>query len=395
MIFFKGVYLLAILISLAIYWIVPKKFRIWWMVISGLAILMHIQLVWTLFFVALAVYSWLAGRFVATKPKKTIVYLVGFIILQATIMMTLKYYPVLCKKFWPEDVTMIGHLLVPMGVSYFVFRLIAYVLDSFRGIVKKHSSLVDFLAYILFVPIFPAGPIEPYNHFWGMRQEKLGTDDVIYGLKRLLWGYAKKIILVNYLLQMLVYETLKPLVLNDPLDGSVNGMLTIAFLVGSLVYAYLDISAYADLAIGFSRLFGFRVSENMNWPILATNTSEYWNRWHMTLSNWCRNYVYFPILIRTKNLYMALYASFLVMGLWHHVGLTWVMWAVWHASGILIYSFWSRFTRKNKAIVMFGRRKPVKVFSALITVLWSSGSFAFINTSGMREAWFVFRSIIQ
>ena len=395
MIFFKGIYLLALLLSVVVYWIVPQKHRVWWMLLSGLAILMHIQLVWTVFFVVLAIYAWLAGRFVAKKPSKVLVYLVGFIIVQATIMMTLKYYPALCKAFWPKKITMIGHVLVPMGVSYFVFRLIAYVLDSFRGIVKKRATLPDFLAYILFVPIFPAGPIEPYNHFWGMSQRSLAFDDFSYALKRILWGYAKKVILVNYLLQMLVYDALKPAVLGDPLDGSVNPFVTIAFLVMSLLYAYLDISAYADLAIGFSRLFGFKVSENMNWPIFATNTSEYWNRWHMTLSNWCRNYVYFPILIRSKSLYLALYSSFLVMGLWHHVGLTWVMWAVWHASGILIYSFWSRLTRKNKKIVMFGRRKPVKVFSALITVLWSSGSFAFINTSGMREAWFVFRSIIQ
>ena len=106
------------------------------------------------------------------------------------------------------------------------------------------------------------------------------------------------------------------------------------FLALTYLYAYLDFSAYTDIAIGASRLFGIKIMENFNFPILAINISDFWKRWHMTLAGWCQTYIYMPVMARTRTPYAAVFATFTMMGLWHGATAGWLLWGLYHATGV-------------------------------------------------------------
>ena len=114
------------------------------------------------------------------------------------------------------------------------------------------------------------------------------------------------------------------------------------------VRAYFDLSAYTDLAIGFSRLFGFRIMENFHFPFWQKNLSDFWRSWHISLSTWCRNNVYFPVFGLTRKTWLGLYASMLTMGLWHYVDLNWLAWGLYHGTGLVIVARWERWKKKRK-----------------------------------------------
>jgi len=120
------------------------------------------------------------------------------------------------------------------------------------------------------------------------------------------------------------------------------------FLILSFFLFYLDFSAYSDIAIGSSRLLGFRIAENFNWPILATNPAAYWKRWHISLSGWCQAYVYLPVIGLTRNPYMAVFASFTCIGLWHAGNWNWLAWGLYHACVVTAFQAWARFRKRRK-----------------------------------------------
>ena len=155
-----------------------------------------------------------------------------------------------------------------------------------------------------------------------------------------------------------------------------------AFLAVTYLFAYIDFSAYSDIAIGSARLFGFRIMENFNWPILAVNISDFWRRWHMTLSSFCQNYVYVPVMARTRTPYAAAFATFLTMGIWHGATPGWVMWGVYHACGVAGYMAYARRMRRYKwwretstATTGAGSGLP-------LTFAFVSGSYAFSSMGG-------------
>jgi len=114
------------------------------------------------------------------------------------------------------------------------------------------------------------------------------------------------------------------------------------------VRAYFYLSAYTDLAVGFSRLFGFRIMENFHFPFWQKNLSAFWHSWHISLSTWVRNNVYFPVFGLTRKTWLGLYASMLVMGLWHAVDLNWLAWGLWHGTGLVVVARWERWKKARR-----------------------------------------------
>ncbi len=120
---------------------------------------------------------------------------------------------------------------------------------------------------------------------------------------------------------------------------------------------------------------GLKIQENFNWPIFASNITDFWKRWHMTLANWCMSYIYMPVLGLRRNPYLAAYATFILMGLWHAGSLNWVMWGVWHATGLVAYQSWGRWRRQKKW--KFFDRPVWKYTCVPITFLFITGGFVF------------------
>jgi len=375
-IFFTEIYVLALFLSTLVFWtIIPERFRTRFIILASFTALAFIQLPFTIFLVMLVIFVfWCAKIIERYKNLKTFV---AAIVILVSILLVLKYGQLLFSLLFSLDHPLSQKYLVPLGLSYLIFKLIAFVIDVYREDIQD-PKLDELLAFILFLPAFPAGPIERYQNFASQRRHVFDGRFYLQGLKRLAMGYFKKVVIVNFALHEIVIKTMYPVIVKNGVDLEHSAIFIILFLVGALLYAYFDLSAYADIAIGFGQLFGYKICENMNFPIFQKNIADYWNCWHISLSHWCRNNVYLPVLGQTRNNVLALYCSFLVMGLWHHISLNWVLWGVWHASGINIFSKWTRFKRKHKRLKKVLPGRISFSLGVAATVLFSSLGFSFI-----------------
>lgn len=390
MIFFDEYYVAGMFLASFAYWLMPERFRTPFILAASFVGLAAIQLTFSIALIVLVIVVHFSALRMNAASRRGVWLAWGVVALTAFLLLA-KYALLLADTIFGEESNITKALIVPLGVSYLSFKLIAFYIDIYRGNIERYN-LLDLLAFVFFLPAFPAGPIVRYQEFVGDRITKFDIDGYVYGLKRITIGLAKKVILVNFMLNETLLKVLQPEVFDSGFDLSLPSTTVALYLVGALVYAYIDLSAYADLAIGFGRLFGYKLPENMKYPLLQSNLSDYWNRWHMTLSSWCRNNVYFPVLGSTRNNVLALYSSFIVMGLWHNVTLNWLIWGIWHASGITIYSSWAR--RKRKFLKKRKMSIPVAIdypLGVIITCFYSAMGFAFIMLDGktgiLADSW--------
>lgn len=248
---------------------------------------------------------------------------------------------ILCFKYLPPLRTDTADWFVPWGISYFTLKLIHYLVESQRGALPAHG-LADLTSYALLFPTLTAGPIERFDHFLSQRQDVWRAQHLIDGSTRIVLGIVKRFALIEVVLPAI----LGPVASTPRFVSGLGEASTLSvwqFVIVRHLYGYLDFSAYADLAIGSSRLFGLRIMENFNAPFLAPNIVDFWRRWHMTLASWCQGYVFLPLVGLTRSPYLAVFGAFVVTGLWHAGSLQWLAWGLYHASGIVVFLAWQRF----------------------------------------------------
>jgi alginate O-acetyltransferase complex protein AlgI len=273
-------------------------------------------------------------------------------------------------------------ILMPLGISYFVIRLIDIQLRWFRG-QSLDFTYGQYLFYMFFPGTLLAGPIEGVQDFFDKRLPRLELNDYAYGVGRVSIGVFKKLILADTLLYQAIHGVGVARLLHFNNGTSVNRLILdpagvsggeiLVFSLTGLLFAYIDFSAYSDIAIGASRLLGHRVRENFNFPLLARNIREFWQRWHMSLSEWSFRNAYFPLLIKTRNSYIPLYVTMMVIGLWHAPTLSWFSWAVHHATGMTVVAMLPRMRGVPRwaAIAL----TPVRI---AMTVVFVSVGFLFV-----------------
>lgn len=239
-------------------------------------------------------------------------------------------------------------ITVPLGLSYFSFKLLHYSLEMRRKAFPAHG-LDDFACWMFLAPIFTAGPIERFEHFLANRATRFDPALAGEGLLRIGEGLIKKFVVAVIVLDLLE-KTHRGGVVGLVGDLDTASPLTVwRFLALSVLYIYLDFAAYSDIAIGSARLFGLRIMENFNFPLLATSLNTFWQRWHMTLAGFVRHYVYLPVIGLTRNPYLAGIVTFSAMGLWHQFWpVHWLLWGTWHGLGLAGLLYWSQFRMKQK-----------------------------------------------
>jgi alginate O-acetyltransferase complex protein AlgI len=230
--------------------------------------------------------------------------------------------------------TPILRVALPIGISFFTFHLLSYVIDVWRGRSAALHRPLDFVTYIAMFPQLIAGPIVRFHEIRDQLEEVRSRrmDDLAAGFPRFAWGLCKKV---------MVADTIAPVA--DAVFGqSADRLTTTAAWVGVLAYTlqiYFDFSGYSDMAIGLARMFGFRFPENFARPYSALSITDFWRRWHMSLSQWFRDYVYVPLggnRSGTIATYRNLYIVFLLTGLWHGAAWTFVLWGLYHGT-LLVY----------------------------------------------------------
>jgi alginate O-acetyltransferase complex protein AlgI len=339
----QGLFWLTVVAAVPLYWAAPARWRMPLLALFSYAYLLTLDVPAVLALsVFTALFYVLAPRTVGAQRIRRITSMLVLAVI--AYLAFFKYLPKVAARFDEEAV--LAHVVLPLGVSYFTFKLIHYAIECGRRKLPEHGFW-DFACYLFLFPIFTAGPIERFDHFIRGRQARWRAEDAAQALTRIAHGLIKKLVIANLLILPLYGSVSDVPTLLDRLD-ELPAYQVWGFFVLSFLYLYLDFSAYSDIAIGISRLFGLRILENFNWPVLATDIGMFWKRWHMSLSGWCQTYVYMPLIGLTRNPYLASYAAFMVMGLWHSGSLGWAMWGIWHATGVSAFVYWQRFKRRRR-----------------------------------------------
>ncbi len=232
------------------------------------------------------------------------------------------------------------NIVLPVGISFYTFQTMSYVVDVWRGTLRARTDWVDYLLFVLFFPQLVAGPIERADRLLLQveRPRSPTWEGAASGITLAAWGAVQK---------LCVADTLAPYVDKVFVLDAPAGPLLWAAALGFSVQIYADFSGYTDLARGVARLLGFELSENFRSPYLARTTPEFWQRWHMTLSSWIRDYVLAPLLGNPERLGVprflaATMVTFLVMGLWHGASWNFVWFGAWHGAWFAIYTLVAR-----------------------------------------------------
>jgi alginate O-acetyltransferase complex protein AlgI len=357
-----------------VYWLVPARFRMWLLAAISAGYVASISGWGIAALVTLMLATWAVpageGRS-RTWLRLVLLALLGY-------LAWFKYVPELARALAPES--SLAAIALPLGISFFTFKLIHVAVEIARGNLRDRSP-ATFAAYVFLFPIFTAGPIEQYDHFLKNREARPTAAGMAEGIWRIILGLIKKFIVAELLVFDLLMGGRGFASFHAGLpEFSTPGAWTYLFL--AFVYGYFDFAGYSDIAIGSSRLFGIRVMENFNNPMLARNLAEFWKRWHMSLAAWTQRYVYMPTLGLTRNPWLGVYLTFIAMGLWHAGNLSFLCWGVYHATGVSVVLLVQRHRRLRQ-----GRPFPVidriPGWGTALTWVFLAGSAGFAASSGL------------
>lgn len=234
------------------------------------------------------------------------------------------------------------YIVLPIGISFFTFQGMSYIIDIYRKDGKVNKNPFSVALYISFFPQLVAGPIVKYKTVDDqIRNRKESIEYFSYGINRFVIGLAKKVIIADVLAAMA----------DNIFTQYYSGIDTPTAWIGAICYTfqiYYDFSGYSDMAIGLGYMFGFKFMENFNYPYISKSITEFWRRWHISLSTWFKEYLYIPLGgNRRGNVYVNLFIVFLVTGIWHGADWSFVLWGLWHGLFILI----ERFIRNKKLYI--------------------------------------------
>jgi D-alanyl-lipoteichoic acid acyltransferase DltB (MBOAT superfamily) len=357
MIFNSVTFLLFLAIVLALYWLLPRRPRIWLLFLSGLVFYGFWRVEYLVILLASAVTDYLAALAIAGSASAGRRRL--FLGLSLAVNFGLLFYFKYLMFFASNGVGLLRFLgfdvaepsfsiILPLGISFYTFQTVSYTVDVYRGFIRPERNFPLYGAYVVYFPQLVAGPIlraRELLYQLGDRR-RLQFEDVAIGLRRLVSGLFLKVVLADNLAPLvdagfqLRVDTLTAL-----------DVWTLAFLFGFQIY--FDFSAYSHIALGCARLMAIRLPENFEFPYLASSPREFWRRWHISLSSWIRDYLYLPLMgarVRDESVgglatasdqptesrrTAALFATWAIMGLWHGANWTFVLWGVYHA--LLVY----------------------------------------------------------
>ncbi len=252
------------------------------------------------------------------------------------------------------------NLPLPIGISFYTFQALSYVIDVYRGKVKPQRNFVDFAAYITMFPQLVAGPIVKYADIEEqLTRRKTSLAQCGQGLERVILGLSKKVLLANNL---------------GLLADTVNAMAAPSLLsawLGAVAFAmqiYFDFSGYSDMAIGMGRMLGFSFQENFDYPYQSHSVTEFWRRWHISLSEWFRDYVYIPLggnRVRPGRHVLNLLIVWMLTGLWHGASYNFVLWGLYYGALLILEKYMT-----GKALEKLPKRVSRAATLVLVTVGW-------------------------
>ena len=392
MLFNSWQYALFFPIVFALYWGLPHKFRVYLLLIASYWFYMS----WNVKYVVLILFTTLVSYSAALMLERAHTRRVKRVILTLTlfaclgVLFVFKYFNFVTgaivdflNMFALHLHPMTLKLLLPVGISFYTFQTLSYVIDVYRGSVKPERNL---LVYALFVSYFPqlvAGPIERTNNLLPQikANHEFCYEQAAYGIKLMTWGFFKKLCIADVLA---VYV--------DKVFSDVYSFRGLSLMLATFFFTvqiYCDFSGYSDIARGCSKMLGIDLMENFRSPYFSASLHEFWSRWHISLSTWFRDYVYIPLggsrcgkLKHNVNLMI----TFMVSGLWHGADWTFVIWGMLHGLGQVIENTFTG--RESREVHGLARAARVCITFLSVMLAW-----VFFRAQSLGEAVYVFTHI--
>ena len=356
MVFSSTIFLFAFLpICLIGYYLVDRKFKNFFLLLMSLLFYAWGEPKFVVLMIASIIINYLIARLIDTKRESKgwmrianvilFGWNLGLFFVFKYLMFTMHNVNALFGTSWE-----IPNIALPIGISFFTFQAMSYVLDVKRKNCEVQKNIFDLALYISFFPQLVAGPIVRYSTVAEQLKERKETLDLFYsGMKRFIVGFAKKLILANFFG-----------IITDAAFGVEQGQLTFAMAwlggIGYSLQLYYDFSGYSDMAIGLGRMFGFEFEENFNYPYIARSIREYWRRWHISLGAWFREYLFFPVTTskwmsklnktvknkfgfktcRKVSVAVPLFITWMATGIWHGATWNYVIWGFYFSFFIIL-----------------------------------------------------------
>ncbi len=285
------------------------------------------------------------------------------------------------------------HVALPIGISFYTFHGMSYVFDIYRGKQKPVTNFDDYAVFVSFFPLLVAGPIERANHLLPQIQKKRQFDytQAVEGCRLMLWGMFKKVVIADSLAGIV-----------DEIFTNYHDKSGVALIIGAIAFSfqiYGDFSGYSDIALGTAKLFGIELLTNFRYPYFSRDLSEFWRRWHISLSSWFRDYLYIPLggskegkLKAVRNIFII----FLVSGFWHGASWNFIAWGFINACGFLPLLLSGRNRKHVSDTVAQDRRFPnlTELWQMTATFSFVTFSWVFFRTHTLRQAFEYLKQIV-
>ncbi len=419
MVFSSNIFLFVFLpIFLTFYYLTPERKRSWVILIGSYIFYAWWRVDFLLLFIAVTLWNYYIGRGISNSgigSRRARQWVTVGICANLSALGYFKYANfgvATVNSAMAElglDPWLLTVVILPIGISFYIFQAISYIIDVYRGDSPATENIIDFAAFIALFPQLIAGPVLRYkdvaNQF---SQRSHSVDKFAQGVQRFMLGFIKKVIIA---------DSLAPLVnqgfaLQDP--SFFDAWLAVLAYTAQL---YFDFSGYADMAIGLGLMMGFRFAENFAHPYISQSITEFWRRWHISLSSWLRDYLYIPLGGNRRGRFMTyrnLFLTMLLGGLWHGANWTFLIWGAWHgcilavekatgvdtsASGfsvlrwllclLLVMLGWVVFRAENlgQALTLYGALVPVNETFQLSSIY--AGQITSLQLSTLGLAWIV------
>lgn len=365
MIFNSVTYLLFLAVVVGLYWTLPRRGRLWMLFLASLTFYGF----WRIEFLPVMLVSTITDYIVSlrlarsrSRSRRKALLCVSLAI-NLGLLFTFKYLVFFVDNAWGladvlglEIPRPVLKIVLPLGISFYTFQTISYTVDVYRRLIKPQTDFILYATYVVFFPQLVAGPILRAREVVGQLdvRPKARLDDIGTGLRRVLYGLFLKTVLADSISPMVEQGFACPASMLSALD-----VWTLAFLFGFQIY--FDFAAYSHIAIGSAKLMGIHFPENFNFPYMASSPRGFWQRWHISLSSWIRDYLYLPLAgarVRDQSTgglgaasgrrddgkalrrHRALFLTWAIMGLWHGAAWTFVLWGVYHAIVVFAYRLW-------------------------------------------------------
>lgn len=363
-------YFLPIVIIL--YFIVPKKFKNFILFLSSIFFYFCGEPIYTFLMIGEIFIAYVGARYLEKHRKKSI--LVSLLAIHIGALGLFKY-----SDFTINNINQIFgskipllKLALPIGISFYTFQIISYVVDVYKGKVKAQKSFLKLATYVSLFPQLIAGPIVRYETIEKELDNRTSNfENFAYGVRRFVIGLGKKVLIANMLGELCdVFST----------TNEKSVLFYWIFAISYSLQIYFDFSAYSDMAIGLGRMFGFHFLENFNYPYISKSITEFWRRWHMSLSSWFRDYVYIPLGGNRKETIILVRNIFIVWaltGIWHGANWTFVIWGLMYGIMLII----------EKLLLTKHLEKMPSILQRIYVLFTVMISFIIFNANSIGEAW--------